>query len=185
MMEPVGPLAPFEADKRATNASTLYGAAPIRGLTRHPKLGLDSRPPRLERIHYCHSPQTMFTKQVSRPVDGMDPPSWPPRPSRVERTRKKTRSRARSRFLCPTASRQTHGAPVDERREPHPHRHRLQPRGCTAWREPRPTGLCAGGWRPPPGDGMRSVHASSSCDCRSTPSILGAAFASVKPPSRL
>jgi hypothetical protein len=50
MMEPVGALAPFEADKRATNASTLYGAAPIRGLTRHPKLGLDSRPPRLERI---------------------------------------------------------------------------------------------------------------------------------------
>jgi hypothetical protein len=32
----------------------------------------------------------------------------------------------------------------------------------------------------PPGDGMRSVDASSPCDCRPTPSILGAAFASVK-----
>src|SRR6266508_3799522 len=35
----------------------------------------------------------------------------------------------------------------------------------------------------PPGDGMRSVHASSSCDCRPTPTIVGAAFASVKPVS--
>jgi hypothetical protein len=25
----------------------------------------------------------MFTKQVSRPVDSLDPPSWPPRPSRL------------------------------------------------------------------------------------------------------
>jgi hypothetical protein len=32
----------------------------------------------------------------------------------------------------------------------------------------------------PPGDGMRSVDASSPCDCRPTPSILGRAFASVK-----
>jgi hypothetical protein len=26
--------------------------------------------------------QTMLTKQVSLPVDSLDPPSWPPRPSR-------------------------------------------------------------------------------------------------------
>jgi hypothetical protein len=44
--------------------------------------------------------------------------------------------------------------PVDERSpvpEPHPHRHRPQARGRTAWREPRPTGLYAGGWRPSSG----------------------------------
>ena len=43
----------------------------------------------------------MFTKQVSRPVDSLDPPSWPPRLRRVERTRRKTWSRARSDVLVP------------------------------------------------------------------------------------
>jgi hypothetical protein len=42
---------------------------------------------------------TMFTKQVSRPVDGLDPPSTPLRPRRVERTRRETWSRARSDVL--------------------------------------------------------------------------------------
>jgi hypothetical protein len=36
---------------------------------------------------------TMFTKQVSRPVDSLDPPSWPPRLSR---------SSELEEFLCPT-----------------------------------------------------------------------------------
>jgi hypothetical protein len=45
---------------------------------------------------------TTFTKQVSRPVDGLDPPSTPPRPRRVERTRRETWSRARSDVLCRT-----------------------------------------------------------------------------------
>jgi hypothetical protein len=43
----------------------------------------------------------MFTKQVSRPVDGLDPPSTPPRPRRVERTRRETWLRARSDVLVP------------------------------------------------------------------------------------
>jgi hypothetical protein len=44
--------------------------------------------------------------------------------------------------------------PVNERGpipEPHPRRHRLQARGCTVWRKPRPTGLYTGGRRPSSG----------------------------------
>jgi hypothetical protein len=37
----------------------------------HPEMG-----------HGLRCRQTTFTKQVSRPVDNLDPPSWPPRPRR-------------------------------------------------------------------------------------------------------
>src|SRR6266545_2903574 len=57
-------------------------------------------------LHWCHFPQTMFRKQVSRLLDGLDPPSWPPEAEQVEQTRRKTWSRTRAdpRFLCPTAA---------------------------------------------------------------------------------
>jgi hypothetical protein len=50
--------------------------------------------------------------------------------------------------------------PVDERGpipEPHPRRHRLQARGCTVWRKPRPTGLYTGAYkeRCPPTEMLR------------------------------
>jgi hypothetical protein len=51
---------------------------------------------------------TMFAKQVSRPVDGLDPPSRPTRPKRVERTRRETWSRALSEVLVPFTILRTH-----------------------------------------------------------------------------
>jgi hypothetical protein len=50
--------------------------------------------------HGCHSPRTMLMKQVSRPVDGLDP-IVPPKGEQVGRTRRKTCSRADPRFVCP------------------------------------------------------------------------------------
>jgi hypothetical protein len=46
--------------------------------------------------------QTMFTKQVPHPMNSPDPPSWPRRAERVERTRRKTWYAPHPRFLCPT-----------------------------------------------------------------------------------
>ncbi len=43
----------------------------------------------------------MFTKQVSRPVDGLDPPIVAAEAEQVERTRRKTWSRARSEVFVP------------------------------------------------------------------------------------
>jgi hypothetical protein len=51
------------------------------------------------------SPQTMFTKQVSGPVDGLDSPSWPRRRNRSSDLEGRTWSRAESEFLCPSGSR--------------------------------------------------------------------------------
>jgi len=51
---------------------------------------------------------TMFTKQVSRPLDGLDPPSRPTRRKRVERTRRETWSRALSEVLVPFTILRTH-----------------------------------------------------------------------------
>ena len=55
----------------------------------------------LEKNHGVRCGQTMFMKQVSRPVDGLDPLSWPPEAEKVERTRRKTSSRARSEVSVP------------------------------------------------------------------------------------
>jgi hypothetical protein len=53
----------------------------IRGLTRHPKLGLDGRPPRRDRITLLSfSPHNVQETGVS-PVDGLDPAWWPRRRS--------------------------------------------------------------------------------------------------------
>jgi hypothetical protein len=52
--------------------------------------------------HGARYGRTMFGKQVSRPVDGLDPPSWPP--GRSRRTRRKTWSRARSDVCALQAS---------------------------------------------------------------------------------
>jgi hypothetical protein len=38
--------------------------------------------PRAIKSHMCHSPLPMFRKQVSGPVESLDPPSWPRRRSR-------------------------------------------------------------------------------------------------------
>src|SRR4029450_6198428 len=45
---------------------------------------------------------TMFTKQVSRPVDSLDPPSWPPRLSRSSELEERPGHGPDPRFLCPT-----------------------------------------------------------------------------------
>jgi hypothetical protein len=44
---------------------------------------------------------TMLKKQVSGPLKSLDSPSWPPRPSKVERTLRKTWSRARYEVNVP------------------------------------------------------------------------------------
>lgn len=77
------------------------------------------------------------------------------------------------------------GRPVDEGSpvEPHLHRHRIQAGDAPLGGSHAQPGFTPEGRVHPPGDGMRSVHASSSCDCRPTPSIVGAAFPSVKPVS--
>jgi hypothetical protein len=56
----------------------LWGAeTPIRGLTRRFRSSdLTAVRHAASKSHGCHSPRTMFTKQVSRPVDSLDPPSW-------------------------------------------------------------------------------------------------------------
>jgi len=46
----------------------------------------------------------MFTKQVSRPVDSLDPPSWPPRLSRSIQLEQRPGHGPDPRFLCPTGS---------------------------------------------------------------------------------
>jgi hypothetical protein len=48
--------------------------------------------------------QTMFTKQVSGLVDSLDPPIVAAEAQQVERTRRKTCSRAESEFLCPSGA---------------------------------------------------------------------------------
>ena len=45
---------------------------------------------------------TMFRKQVSLPVDSLDPPSWPPRQRRSSELEKRPRHGPDPRFLCPT-----------------------------------------------------------------------------------
>jgi hypothetical protein len=47
---------------------------------------------------------TMFTKQVSRPVDSLDPPSWPPRLSRSSELEERPGHGPDPRFLCPSPS---------------------------------------------------------------------------------
>jgi hypothetical protein len=46
---------------------------------------------------------TMFTKQVPRPVDGLDPLSWPPRQRRSSELEERPRHGPDPRLLCPTA----------------------------------------------------------------------------------
>jgi hypothetical protein len=43
----------------------------------------------------------MFTNQVPRPVDSLDPPSWPRTAQQGERSRRKTWSRSRSEVFVP------------------------------------------------------------------------------------
>src|SRR6266511_1723238 len=50
---------------------------------------------------------TMFTKQVSRPVDGLDPPIVAAEAEQVERTRRKTWSRAPIRGFCASQAQST------------------------------------------------------------------------------
>jgi hypothetical protein len=52
--------------------------------------------------------QTMLTKQVSLPVDSLDPPSWPPRPSRSSELEERPRHGPDPRFLCPTPMPRSH-----------------------------------------------------------------------------
>ncbi len=52
-------------------------------------------------LHDCHFPPTMFTKQVSPPADGLDPPIVAAEVEQVERTRRRTWSRARSEVSVP------------------------------------------------------------------------------------
>ncbi len=62
---------------------------------------------------------TMFTKQVSRPVDRLDPSSWPPRRSRSSELEERPAHGPDPRFLCPTGpldlacSSRKHG-PIEE-----------------------------------------------------------------------
>ena len=56
---------------------------------------------------------TMFTKQVSRPVDRLDPPSWPPRRSRSSELEERPGHRPDPRFLCPTGEERPIGCAVD------------------------------------------------------------------------
>jgi hypothetical protein len=44
----------------------------------------------------------MFRKQVSRPVDSLDPPSWPPRRNRSSELEERPGHGSNPRFLCPT-----------------------------------------------------------------------------------
>jgi hypothetical protein len=47
--------------------------------------------------------QAMFTKQVSGPVDRLDPPSWPRRWSRSSELEEGPGHGPDPRFLCPSA----------------------------------------------------------------------------------
>src|SRR6266542_1582967 len=51
--------------------------------------------------HGVRCGQRMFTKQVSRPVDSLDPSIVAPEAEQVERTRRKTWSRSRSEVFVP------------------------------------------------------------------------------------
>jgi hypothetical protein len=55
----------------------VWGAeTPIRGLTRRFRSSdLTAVRHAASKSQSCHSPPTLFRKQVSRPVDGLDPPS--------------------------------------------------------------------------------------------------------------
>ena len=59
---------------------------------------------------------TMFTKQMSRPVESLDPPSWPPEAEQIERTRRKTWSRARSEVFVPYGPPEMSDTAADRRR---------------------------------------------------------------------
>jgi hypothetical protein len=48
--------------------------------------------------------RTMFTKQVSRPVDGLDPPIEAAEAEQIERTRGKTCHGPDPSYVCPTRS---------------------------------------------------------------------------------
>ncbi len=52
--------------------------------------------------HAARYGQTMFTKQVSRAVYQLDPPSWPPRRSRSSELEERPAHGPDRRFLCPT-----------------------------------------------------------------------------------
>jgi hypothetical protein len=54
-----------------------------------------------EMRHGVRCRPTMFTKQVSRPVDGLDPPIVAAEAEKVERTRRKPWSRPRSDVFVP------------------------------------------------------------------------------------
>jgi hypothetical protein len=69
-----------------------------------PKLDLTAVRHAASKSHRCHSPRTMFRKQVSRPVNSLDPPSWPPRRSRSSELEERPGHGPDPGFLCPTAS---------------------------------------------------------------------------------
>jgi hypothetical protein len=58
-----------------------------------------------EGSHRVRCRRTMFTKQVSRPLDSLDPPLRPRSREQIESTGRKKWSRTQSRGLCPTRSR--------------------------------------------------------------------------------
>jgi hypothetical protein len=58
--------------------------------------------PAASKSHWCHSRLTMFTKQVSRPMDSPDPPSWPRRRNRSSELEERPGHGPNPRFLCPS-----------------------------------------------------------------------------------
>ena len=67
-----------------------------------PKFGLLAVHPAASQSHWCHFPLTMFTKQVSRSLDSLDSPSWPPRRSKSSELEERPGHGTDPRFLCPS-----------------------------------------------------------------------------------
>src|SRR6266511_124762 len=77
----------------------------------------------------------MFMKQVSRPVDNLDPSSWPPRPRRSSELEERPGHGPDRRHLCPTVSSEgatddlDPGRPLRTRAGPRPRRDGPRPQG--------------------------------------------------------
>jgi len=88
---------PGDSGDTSTNQAIVGKPTPLRTTPRcdpprHPKMD-----------HGVRCGPTMFRKQVSRPVDGLEPAWWPPRRSRSSELEERPGHGPNPRFLCPSA----------------------------------------------------------------------------------
>jgi hypothetical protein len=110
------------SERRSRTEITMVFATPIpcgaqklrmRVLTRRfPKCRREESSALQGESHWCHSRLTMFTKQVSRPEDSLDPRSWPRRRSRSSELEERPDHGPDPRFSCPTPSSDAFASPL-------------------------------------------------------------------------